>query len=335
MNKKIIPIVVQLKQNNNYIAQGINQNDAGVLFDMTVMDGLEPFNFAGYSIVTLKITRPDGTFRYDSGDSDNVDVIDPENGRLKINIPTSCTTQNGMYFCNIGFGLDEQTYFETMSFNYFVGTDPQAEDDDVIGTNEFPVLTNLIAQTSEIVNAETARANAELTRVSAEEEREHVNSVLIALFTEAVGFLEDKITDLQSLLQQVNEALAEGGSIDVSQINALATKTYVETMIGNSLNPIDFGDSTKDIELKINRGTQSELSGTTLNDGELYYTTDTNILFIGNGGTKKAINTAPYSAGSTAPTDTSLLWIDTSGTTPVIKYYANSTWNTCSSAVFA
>ena len=43
MNKKVIPIVVRLKQNNNEIIQGIAQNDAGVIFDITVMDGLVPF----------------------------------------------------------------------------------------------------------------------------------------------------------------------------------------------------------------------------------------------------------------------------------------------------
>lgn len=336
MNKKVIPFEVQLKQNNNHIVQGINQNDAGVIFDIKIMDGLVPFDFTGYSVVTLKITKPDKTITYDSTGGSYVDIVDAEHGRLKINIPTSCTAQNGMHYCRVGFSSDENTLFDAMMFNYFVGEDPNAENEDIIGTNEFPVLNNLIAQVSGVISEEAMRVSNEMEREEAEADRQNNYSTLIALFTEAVGFLEDRISDLQSMLDEFNRAVAQGASVDISQISALATKSYLNTAVRNSLYPVDFGDPNKDNLLMINRGTQAKLNAYTISNGELFYTTDTNKLYVGYQGTKNVINGASYVAGTTAPSDTTLLWIDTTTSTrPVLKYYNGSAWTAINTAVFA
>ena len=336
MNKKLIPMVVRLKQNNNDIIQGINQNDAGVVFDITVMDGLVPFNFSGYGVVTLKIKKPDETFTYDSNTGVYVDIVDSEHGRLKINIPTSCTAQNGMHYCRVGFSAGNSTLFETMTFNYFVGQNPNADSEDVIGTNEFPILNNLIAQVSDVITAEAMRASNEAEREEAENDRQENYSTLIALFTECLGFLEAKITDLESMLTEFNEAVAQGASVDISTISALATKSYLDTVVRNSLYPVDFGNPNKDNLLMINRGTQTELNAYTISDGEPFFVTDTGKLYMGYHGSKVLINGSPYVAGTTAPTDTTLLWIDTTTSTrPVLKYYNGSAWTAINTAVFA
>lgn len=334
MNKKNIPIIVQLKQNNNQIVQGINQNDAGILFDMKVMDGLESFDFTGYSIVTLKIKKPDGTFTIDSNTGTGVDVIDPVNGRLKLNIPTSCTAQNGMHFCMVGFSNDGETFFETLSFNYFVGENPNPDDDDIIGTNEFPILTNLIAQAADMISAETTRQTKELEREEAEEDRVAQWQALMTQISGTLQGMENAIVNAQLMLEQVYEAIAEGGSIDVSEIQALATKTFVL----QKLNDLDFGDlssETKTKTLQICRGPVAAMP--TLAPGELYYQTDSKALFIG-GETRtdfKMIGAPMFTAQTTAPSDTTKLWIDTSGTYKVIKYYDGSSWVACNTAVFA
>jgi len=329
MNKKVIPFEVQLKQNNNHIVQGINQNDAGVIFDIKIMDGLVPFDFTGYSVVTLKITKPDKTITYDSTGGSYVDVVDAENGRLKINIPTSCTAQNGMHYCRVGFSSDENTLFDAMMFNYFVGEDPNAENEDIIGTNEFPVLNNLIAQVADAIAEERIRISREDERIEAEAERQETYSILIALFTEAVGFLEERIADLQSMLNEFNQAIAEGGSVDISQISALATKTYVNNYTKN----LDFLGTNHDSHLQVYRATANNIP--TLSEGELAYATNTNNLYIGGTNGNVLLTQPCYTVGSTAPTDTTRLWIDTSGSTPIIKYYNGSAWISCNSAVFA
>lgn len=329
-------MVVRLKQNNNDIIQGINQNDAGVVFDITVMDGLVPFNFSGYGVVTLKIKKPDETFTYDSNTGVYVDIVDSEHGRLKINIPTSCTAQNGMHYCRVGFSAGNSTLFETMTFNYFVGQNPNADSEDVIGTNEFPILNNLIAQVSDVISAEAMRASNEAEREEAENDRQENYSTLIALFTECLGFLEAKITDLESMLTEFNEAVAQGASVDISTISALATKSWVNGNISTAFEPLDFGNPNLQNQLRLNRGTQSGLNSVTLDDGEPFFVTDTGKLYMGYNGSKVLINGSPYVAGTTAPTDTTALWIDTtSSTRPVLKYYNGSAWTAINTAVFA
>lgn len=313
MNKKNIPIVVQLKQNNNYIVQGIVQYDAGVLFDIKIMDGLEAFNYAGASVVTLRITKPDETITYDSNGSDNVDTVDPVNGRLKLNIPTSCTEQTGMHFCTIGFSNEDDTLFATTSFNYYVGANPLADDDDdIIGTNEYPILSNLIAQVANIQNSEVVRQNNEDARKAAEIERENTLDNMNAL----LAIIQQRLDDTQAALDQLNEALAEGGSIDISTINNLATKAYAQ--------------GVAEEESKVSTDTESSLSG--LEEGKLGYATDTGKLLLGYDGGTVWLNSPCFVVGSTAPTDTTKLWIDTSNRT--LKFYRGSTWVSIS-AVYA
>lgn len=329
MNKKVIPFEVQLKQNNNHIEQGINQNDAGVIFDIKIMDGLKAFDFSGYSIVTLKITKPDKTMTIDSTGGSFVDIVDAENGRLKINIPTSCTAQNGMHYCRVGFASDDSTLFDAMMFNYFVGEDPNADNEEILGTNEYPILGNLIAQVADALTAERQRLTSEEERIRAEKEREASSATLIALFVEAVGFLEEIIGNLQGMLTEVNQALADGGSVDISQISALATKTYVNNYTKN----LDFLGNNHDSHLQIYRATANNMP--VLSEGELAYATNTKNLYIGSTNGNVLLTQPCYTVGNTAPTDTTMLWIDTSGVAPAIKYYNGSTWVACNSAVFA
>lgn len=313
MNKKNIPIVVQLKQNNNYIVQGIVQYDAGVLFDIKIMDGLEAFNYAGASVVTLRITKPDETITYDSNGSDNVDTVDPVNGRLKLNIPTSCTEQTGMHFCTIGFSNENNTLFATTSFNYFVGANPLADDDDdIIGTNEYPILSNLIAQVANIQSSEIVRQNNEEARKAAEAER----GLSFQGMMDQLDIIQQKLNETQEALAQLNEALAEGGSIDISTINSLATKTYVQEVVEE--------------ESHVECETESDLS--TLEEGKLGYATDTGKLLLGYNDDVVWLNSPCFVVGSTAPTDTTKLWIDTSNNT--LKFYSGSAWANVN-AVFA
>lgn len=334
MNKKVIPFEVQLKQNNNYIVQGINQNDAGVIFDIKIMDGLEAFNFSGYSVITLKITKPDQTITVDSTGGARVDIVDAENGHLKINIPTSCTAQNGMHYCRVGFASDDRTLFDAMMFNYYVGDAQAVDDEDIIGTNEFPVLNNLIASVANALTAEQNRVRNEMDRIEEENERQESFEELVSQMATAIQELENARDSATSLLTQVYEAIAQGGSIDISSLEALATKTYLETRLGDiECGTTSTGEKTV---LHIFRGNEVNLTSYPPYMGELQYALDTNKLFIGMGGGRKVqINAPCFVVSATAPTDTSLIWIDTSGSRPVIKVYISGAWTSCNTAVYA
>lgn len=333
MNKKIIPIIVQLKQNNNFIAQGISQNDAGVVFDIKIMDGLESFNFAGYDIVTLKIQKPDETFTYDSDTGAYVDIVDAVNGRLKINIPTSCTAQNGMHFCTVGFAHSEDTLFETMTFNYYVSQNPTPDEDDIRGTNEYPILGNLITQCSGFVSAENMRVSSEEDRAAAEAARRAEYLQIKQSFEETLAQVTSTLAECQSMLGEVLQALADGGEVDVSLLTALATKSYVS----NALSLLNYGaDSTKHLCI-YNVDDDEDISLKEYLQGELGYSFDKNKLYIGTGVNDNLVwvNRPCFEASSEAPDDTAFLWIDTSGTVPVIKYHDGNAWVNCNVAVYA
>lgn len=148
MNKKVLSATIQLKQNNRRILKGIVQNDTGVILDIRVMDGLVPFDFSGFGIVTIKVVKPDETIYVNSNGSSLVDTINGRSGRFKIGIPATLTAQKGMHYVTVGFGDDNGAYFQTVEFNYFVGEDATVSSEDVEGTTELPILQNLIIQFS-------------------------------------------------------------------------------------------------------------------------------------------------------------------------------------------
>lgn len=334
MNKKIIPIIVQLKQNNNFIAQGIIQNDAGVVLDIKIMDGLESFDFAGFDIVTLKIQKPDETFTYDSDTGAYVDIVDPVNGRLKINIPTSCTAQQGMHFCTIGFAHSDDTIFETMSFNYYVSQNPVPDnEEEIIGTNEYPILSNLVSQVSGFASAESMREASEADRAQAEAARQTEYLEMKESFESTLQDVTQTLANCQSMLTEVLQALADGGEVDVSLLTALATKSYVT----NALSLLNYGeDSTKHLCI-YNVDEDEDISQKDFLQGELGYSFDKNKLYIGTGVNNNLmwVNRPCFVASSEAPEDETMLWIDTSGEVPVIKYNDGNDWVNCNVAVYA
>lgn len=238
MNKKVLSAVIQLKQNNNKILRGVVQNDTGVILDIRVMDGLVPFDFSGYGIVTIKVVKPDETIYINSNGSDLVDTLNAKTGRFKVGIPASLTAQPGMHFVTIGFGESSNTYFQTVSFNYFVGEDATISDSTIEGSDEFPILTNLIAQFSHMAE--------ELQRFEDEEHDRQTNEAQRELEFLA---LKQQIEDLKQEAQQtkamynyVLQAIINSGvtlpiSVDTSDLvlqddlDDYATMTYVDHSI--------------------------------------------------------------------------------------------------------
>jgi hypothetical protein len=232
-----------------------------------------------------------------------------------------------MYFCTIGFALDEDTYFEALGFNYFVGPNPTPEDEDITGDNEFAIFSQMIAQMGGVMNAETLRANAESEREEAEEIRAQRSASLIAAIVDMLGRIDDASETAMSMMTDIQEAIAQGASIDITDIQALATKTYVENRCDN----MDFNEGGT---LTIYHPLRSEFEG--LNEGEMAYATDEKKLYIGDhGGGMTCLNEPWFTVQAEEPEDTSKLWIDNSGTVPVIKYHDGNEWVSCNTAVFA
>ena len=240
MNKKVLSAVIQLKQNNRKILRGVVQNDTGVILDIRVMDGLVPFDFSGYGIVTIKVVKPDETIYINSNGSDLVDTINARSGRFKIGIPASLTAQPGMHFVTIGFGESSNTYFQTVAFNYFVGEDATISDSTIEGSDEFPILTNLIAQFSDMAQTLDEWEQKELERQHNEDYRVQRWDDWESDFWE----LKQEAQQAKAMYNYVLQAIQDAGvtlpiSVDTSDLvlqddlDDYATKAYVTTAIGN------------------------------------------------------------------------------------------------------
>lgn len=240
MNKKVLSATIQLKQNNRKILRGVVQNDTGVILDIRVMDGLVPFDFSGYGIVTIKVTKPDETVYVNSNGSSLVDTINARSGRFKVGIPASLTAQKGMHFVTVGFGDDAGAYFQTVEFNYFVGEDATVRDESLDGSDEFPILTNLIIQCSSYAAQIAEWEQAEEDRQDNETAREAAFNTLMASVQGALHQAEQA----QEMYEFILQAISESGvtlpiEVDTSDVvlqddlEDYATKTYVNTAIGN------------------------------------------------------------------------------------------------------
>lgn len=238
MNKKVLSAVIQLKQNNNKILRGIVQNDTGVILDIRVMDGLVPFDFSGYGIVTIKVVKPDETIYINSNGSDLVDTLNAKTGRFKVGIPATLTAQPGMHFVTIGFGESSNTYFQTVSFNYFVGEDATISDSTIEGSDEFPILTNLIAQFSHMAEELQRFEDEEHDRQTNEAQRE----LEFLALKQQIEDLKQEAQQTKAMFNYVLQAVQDAGvtlpiPVDTSDLvlqddlDDYATITYVDHSI--------------------------------------------------------------------------------------------------------
>lgn len=238
MNKKVLSAVIQLKQNNKKILRGVVQNDTGVILDIRVMDGLVPFDFSGYGIVTIKVIKPDETVYINSNGSDLVDTLNAKTGRFKVGIPASLTAQPGMHFVTIGFGESSNTYFQTVSFNYFVGEDATISDSTIEGSDEFPILTNLIAQFSHMAEELQRFEDEEHDRQTNEAQRE----LEFLALKQQIEDLKQEAQQTKAMFNYVLQAIQDAGvtlpiPVDTSDLvlqddlDDYATMTYVDQSI--------------------------------------------------------------------------------------------------------
>lgn len=238
MNKKVLSAVIQLKQNNKKILRGVVQNDTGVILDIRVMDGLVPFDFSGYGIVTIKVVKPDETIYINSNGSDLVDTLNAKTGRFKVGIPATLTAQPGMHFVTIGFGESSNTYFQTVSFNYFVGEDATISDSTIEGSDEFPILTNLIAQFSHMAEELQRFEDEEHDRQTNEAQRE----LEFLALKQQIEDLKQEAQQTKAMFNYVLQAIQDAGvtlpiPVDTSDLvlqddlDDYATMTYVDHSI--------------------------------------------------------------------------------------------------------
>lgn len=306
MNYKPFPIGVHVDENSVKVLTGIVQNDNANLFQVQLYDSRTAFNFSGYTIINATIVRPDGTTLTDAftdtvtgeiGSHTFVAVqrVEPESGRITLQVGGEATEQTGLYRMALEIYADD-VKLTTARINYHVVESLDQEIDESILTNSdsYTALQNLLTTCSNIINQDRERANQEASRVQAEEER-------AAAFTALATEMRNEIDYAVSLF---NEAIAAG------QIDDL--KDWLVAWLSDRLGILPMTDNAAAWYLEEEHQEEGAMVGST-GDGTIN---------LGWGGSffSTYYPGPPYVADDQPPAGPYTLWIDT-GNGGLMKYY--------------
>lgn len=326
MNKKKFNVSVSTRDNSAKVVNGVIQYDTGNLFNISILEGAKSFDFTGYSNVVIEILKPDGTVFVD-GDGGSLDVLDAEEGLVAFTLQPQCVLLTGMHFVTISI-YSNGVKVTTARLNYYVAESmDDGQGDDIVSMSEYPILQLLIAQNSNIIEAEQLRQIAEQLRQEAEAGRVSETSGILAQAQQAIEQAQSYVGTVKNWYDLFMSAAGDIGEVDLSSV-------VTQTNLADALKDIDCGEfsGTANKTLHIQRGRAENLP--TLADGELGYARDTKQLHIGTPSGNVHLNKPCFAAQATAPTDTTIIWIDTSNGNAV-RFWDGSAWSSTSTATFA
>lgn len=368
MNYKLFNAAVPVKDNNIVLVDGLVQFDTANIINVRLMDGVEPFDFTGYTQVFLEILKPDGTvieacvgmdtdeeliieengyytvneeILNKANNPYTIQVLDPEEGLIRFALKDQATILPGTHFCQLLImGTGER--LTSARINYYVGDTMYEEAGDFVSTNEYSALVELYRQLARVVDEEMKRIAAEENRMSAENDRLNTFAELMEKCNELSDNLQE-INQYKDLIRQMwdavmnnspsrdimEEMLAEFDTVTQEELDALADTVGVKTRHFDAGEYTDSDDTVKHLQAR--RGLEADMPD--LLEGEFAYSTDTQTAYIGGSSGPIALN-GIYHAGSTAPIRRDLLWIDTSAGN-VIKYFDGDAWVPTATNVFA
>lgn len=352
MNYKEFNISLAINTNNVAVVDGIVQYDTANIINMRLMDGVEPFDFTGYTEVFIEILKPDGNHIQacvtddPAVNEDNnpytIHVVDPEEGRISFNLHGQATVLTGTHFGQVMITSGGKI-LTTARINYYVGDTLQSDADPggITSSGEYSSLRTLIARNSAIATAERDRVDAETLRKLAELARENrideLEDEIRNYLNDAVGYVEqteDYMEQAQRFAELAQNPSAEIMGSLIAELN-LASETYVNGSIATAVRNFDAGNYTDGAEirklLKARRGNEADLP--VLEAGEFGFSVDTGTAYVGGSSGNIPLN-GVYVAGDTAPQRKDLLWIDTAAG-GAVKYWDGSTWQPAATAVFA
>lgn len=348
MRYKEFNIAVPIKENNVLIVDGIVQGDTANIVNVRLMDGVEPFNFTGYTEVYIKILKPDSTYihacvtndpEYNGNNPYTIQVLDPKEGRISFTLQGQATVLTGSHFAEITI-LGGGASATSARINYYVGdsiardTDPE----DLISSDDYVSLANMILKVSALSADEESRREGEMQRRENEEHRQEqitqLEDYIRSYLENATGYVEDS----KGYMEQAEfyAQLAQNPSAEIIErllegFNFASTK-YVDDQVENATAGFDAGTYAAPLKpLQFVRGADSELP--ILEEGEPAWSTDANIFYIGGAEGAVPIN-GTFEASVEAPERHDILWIDLSAGAAV-KYWDGETWQPTATATFA
>lgn len=326
MNKKEFNVSVSTRDNSAKVVNGVIQYDTGNLFNISILEGTKPFDFTGYSSVVIEILKPDGTVFVD-GDGGSLDVLDTESGLVSFNLQPQCVLLTGMHFITLSI-YSNGVRVTTARLNYYVAESmDEGQGDDIVSTSEYPILQLLLAQNSNIIEAEQLRQIAEQLRQEAEVGRVNETSGILVQAQKAIEQAQSYVGTVKNWYDLFMSAAGDIGEVDLSTV-------VTQTNLTDALRDIDCGEfaGTANKTLHIQRGNAENLP--ILTDGELGYVKDIKALHIGTPDGNVHLNKPCFVAQATAPEDKTIMWIDTSNGN-VMKFWDGTVWSSTSTATFA
>ena len=350
MNYKEFNISLPINTNNVGIVDGIVQYDTANIVNARLLDGLEPFDFTGYTNVFIEVLKPDGTHVQtcvcedpevtDDNNPYAIQIVDPAEGRISFTLQGQMTILTGTHFCQIMITVDGRI-LTTARMNYYVGDTLQKDYDseDLTSSDEYTSLRTLITQNSLIATAERDRVDAETLRKLAEIAREERMDELADEITEYLDNADSYVTQTKEYMELAQQyaQFAQDPSLEIIEtliesLN-LAPKDYVDNSITTATKDFEAGnftDTNRKI-LSVIVGNEADLPE--LETGEMGFAKDTEVLYMGGENGNLPLN-GVFIAQSTAPERKDLLWIDT-GSGNSIKFWNGSEWAATATATFA
>ncbi len=326
MNRKEFNVSVSTRENAAKVINGVIQYDTGNLFNINILEGAYPFDFTGYSNVIIEVLKPDGTVFVD-GDGGSLDVLDAEEGLVAFGLQPQCVLLKGMHFITISI-YSNGVKVTTARLNYYVSESmDDSQGDDVISMSEYPVMQLLLAQASNIIEAEQMRVIAEQLRQQAEADRVSGTSGVLAQVQKAIEQMQSYVGSVKDWYDLFMSAAGDASGVDLSTV-------VTQTNLFDVLKDIDCGEftGTANKTLHIQGGEEEHLPA--LEDRELGYVRGKQALYIGDNGVNVCLNPSCYVVQPTAPADTTVLWVDASNG-GAIKYWDGANWVGTAKATFA
>lgn len=352
MNYKEFNISLPINTNNVAVVDGLIQYDTANIVNVRLMDGIEPFDFTGYTDVYIEILKPDGTHIQAcvaddpeiTGDNNpySIHVVDPKEGRISFNLQGQATILTGTHFGQVMITSGGKI-LTSARINYYVGDTLQSDDDldEVTSSGDYASLRAMIARNSAIATAERDRIDAEtlrrLAELAREERIEELEDYITNYLNNAVAYVEqteDYMEEAEKFAQLAQNPSAEIIEQLIAQLD-LASETYVDDSIDTATKDFDAGNYTDGADakklLKARRGNEADIPA--LEVGEFGFSTDAGIAYIGGNSGNIALN-GVYVAQETAPDRHDILWVDTASGSAV-KYWNGNAWTPTATATFA
>lgn len=171
-------VLIDTNKDTDQLIGVIKKNDTNVELKMTLMQNGEVYDLSDASYITITVGKPDG-----STNNGYAEIDDPSNGKVSYLMPINVTNLVGEYTAELQVYVDEES-FSTATIAYTI-KESLLSDEGVTQAENYPILTQLVADVTDLktsyeniaanederISNEGDRVAAESTRVSSEETR--------------------------------------------------------------------------------------------------------------------------------------------------------------------